>query len=59
VNRRGEFVGIIFDGNLESLVWDFIFTEKDGRAIAVHAAGIEESLRKLYGAAALADELGR
>ncbi len=59
VNRKGDFVGIIFDGNLESLVWDFIYTDKVGRAIAVHSAAIEETLRKLYGAGALADELGK
>jgi hypothetical protein len=59
VNRKGEFVGIIFDGNLQSLVWDFVYTEKEGRAIAVHTRGIEEALRKIYGASALADELGR
>ena len=58
VDRKGEFVGIIFDGNLESLVWDFAYTEKQGRALAVHAGAIEEALRKLYGAASLADELG-
>ncbi len=59
VNRKGQFVGIIFDGNLESLVWDFIYTEKVGRAIAVHSAAIEEALRKLYDAGPLADELGK
>ncbi len=59
VNRKGEFVGIIFDGNLESLVWDFIYTDRVGRAISVHSAAIEETLRKLYGAGALADELGK
>lgn len=59
VNRRGQFVGIIFDGNLESLVWDFVYTEKTGRAIAVHAAAIDQALRKIYGAARLADELGK
>ncbi len=59
VNRKGQFVGIIFDGNLESLVWDFVYTEKVGRAIAVHSAAIEETLRKLYDAGALADELGK
>ena len=59
VNRQGQFVGIIFDGNLESLVWDFVYTEKEGRAIAVHSAAIGETLRKLYDAGALADELGK
>jgi hypothetical protein len=59
VNRKGQFVGIIFDGNIESLVWDFIYTDKKGRALAVHSAAIEQALRKLYGAAPLADELGK
>jgi hypothetical protein len=59
VNRKGQFVGIIFDGNIESLVWDFIYTDKKGRALSVHSAAIEEALRKLYGATPLADELGK
>jgi len=59
VNRQGQFVGIIFDGNIESLVWDFVYSEKKGRALAVHSAAIEECLRKLYDAGPLADELGK
>jgi hypothetical protein len=59
VNRKGQFVGIIFDGNLESLVWDFVYTEKKGRALAVHSAAIEQALRKIYDAGPLADELGK
>ncbi len=59
VNRRGEFVGIIFDGNLPSLVWDFIFTEEQGRSLAVDSRAIVEALRKVYAADSLADELGR
>lgn len=57
VNRQGEFVGIIFDGNLQSLVWDFIYTEEEARAISVHAAGILEALRAIYHAEALVGEL--
>jgi len=40
-------------------VWDFVYTEKEGRGTAVHSAAIEETLRKLYDAATLADELGK
>ncbi len=47
VNREGELVGIIFDGNLPSLVWDYVFAEEDGRAIAVHGSAILEALRKI------------
>lgn len=57
VNRRGEFVGIIFDGNIQSLVVDFLYTEEQARAVAVHSSAILEALRKVYGADALADEL--
>jgi len=57
VNRNGEVVGLIFDGNIESLAGDFVYDGTKNRAVAVHSAGIIESLRKLYGAGALADEL--
>jgi hypothetical protein len=57
VSRAGELVGIIFDGNLQSLVWDYAFTEDEGRAVAVHGSAILEALRNIYGAGALADEL--
>lgn len=57
VNRNGELVGIIFDGNLPSLVWDFVYTADEGRALAVHGSAILEALRKIYNAGPLADEL--
>jgi hypothetical protein len=56
VDRNGQLVGIIFDGDLPSLVWDFAYTD-DGRALAVHGSAILEALRKVYGAGTLADEL--
>jgi len=59
VNRHGELVGIIFDGNLQSLVLDYIYTEEQARAVSVHSAAIVEALRKVYDAGNLADELGR
>lgn len=57
VDRNGDLVGIIFDGNLPSLAWDYAFTEGAGRAIAVHGSAILEALRKIYRADSLADEL--
>jgi len=57
VNRNGEFVGIIFDGNIESLVGRFVYSEEANRSVAVHSAVILEALRKLYDAGSLADEL--
>jgi hypothetical protein len=59
VNKAGELVGIIFDGNIQSLVLDFMYTDTVARAVSVHSSGIMEALRKVYGATALADELGR
>ncbi|MBI2825032.1 MAG: S46 family peptidase [Planctomycetia bacterium] len=59
INRQGEVVGIIFDGNIQSLVLDFIYTRDQARATSVHSASIAEALRKVYGASELADELGR
>lgn len=57
VNTKGEVVGIIFDGNIQSLPWNFAFSDVQGRAVSVDSRGIKEALRKIYGATALADEL--
>jgi hypothetical protein len=57
VNTAGELVGIAFDGNIYSLPWNFAYSDKLGRAIAVDVRAIQEALRKVYGATALADEL--
>jgi hypothetical protein len=50
-------VGIVFDGNIESLSWDFAYDDRQGRAISVDSRAILESLRRIYHADALADEL--
>lgn len=57
VNRNNEFVGIIFDGNIQSLPWDYQFDDRQGRAVAVHSAGILDALRKVYGVPGLVKEL--
>jgi len=57
VNRQGELVGIIFDGNIESLVLNYIYTDQVARAVSVHSAGILEALRKVYQADRLVAEL--
>ena len=59
VNKENEFVGIIFDGNIQSLVLDCIYSDKQARAVSVDSAAIIEALRKVYDANALADELGK
>jgi peptidase S46-like protein len=57
INRQAELVGLIFDGNIESLVGDYVYDETSNRAVAVHTAVMLEALRKLYDAGPLADEL--
>jgi len=57
VNRNGELVGIIFDGNIQQLPNRFLYTDQVARSVAVHAAGIVEALQKIYGAQGLVREL--
>jgi len=57
VDKKGELVGLIFDGNIESLPGNYFYDEKVNRGVSVDALAITEALRKVYGAGALADEL--
>lgn len=57
VNKAGEVVGLIFDGNIQSLVLDFIYEDEQSRALSVDSRGMIEALRKVYDANDLADEL--
>lgn len=57
VDRKGEVVGLIFDGNLASLVLDFAYDDVRARALSVDVRAILEALRRVYDARDLADEL--
>lgn len=57
INRQGEIVGLIFDGNVESFTGRFVFDITANRAVAVHTAGMTEALAKLYDAEFLLREL--
>jgi hypothetical protein len=57
VNRNNEVVGLIFDGNIQSLVLDFGYDDKIARAVAVDSRGILEALRSIYHAERLVSEL--
>jgi len=57
INAKAEVVGLIFDGNIESLVGRFVYDIEKNRAVSVHTAFITEALRKLYDAGKLADEI--
>src|SRR6201987_711364 len=57
VNEAGELVGLIFDGNIQSLAGDFAYGDQQNRSVAVDAVGIIEALDKMYDAKPLVDEL--
>jgi hypothetical protein len=57
VNRAGDFVGIIFDGNIQSLILDYLYDDQQARAVSVDSAAIVEALGKVYDAKPLAEEL--
>lgn len=57
VNRAGELVGLVFDGNIQSLAGNFAFSDRQSRSIFVAPEIIVAALRHVYGADALADEL--
>ena len=56
-NKGGELVGIIFDGNIESLPNRFVYTEEQARSVSVASQGILEALKSVYGATELVNEL--
>ncbi len=58
VDRDGQLVGLIFDGNIQSLTSDYLYTDQQARAVSVSGVGILEALRSIYGAGELADEIG-
>jgi Peptidase S46 len=57
INKEGELVGLIFDGNIQSLVGNFYYDESVNRAISVDSRGMLEVLRKVFDAKEIADEL--
>lgn len=59
VNKNLELVGLIFDGNIQSLTGDFIYSDKQSRSVSVHSSAIREALQVVYGAESLVKELGK
>ena len=59
INKNAELIGLIFDGNIQSLVGDYIYDESVNRAISVDSRGMIEVLRKVFDANEIADELTR
>ncbi|HEY6217894.1 MAG TPA: S46 family peptidase [Pyrinomonadaceae bacterium] len=57
INQNGELVGLIFDGNIQSLVGDFMYDGSVNRAISVDSRGMLEVLKKVFGANDIVAEL--
>jgi hypothetical protein len=57
VDRSGAVVGLIFDGNIQSLTGDIAYTDEQARAVAVDSRGMLEAIEKVYDAAPLVREL--
>ena len=57
VNRAGEVVGLIFDGNIQSLPGYFVYDAGVNRAVSVDSRALVEALRKVYNAQRLVDEM--
>lgn len=57
VNKEGKIVGLIFDGNIESMPNDYIYTTEANRAISVHSVGMLEAINNLYKATRLGTEI--
>lgn len=57
INRSAEIVGLAFDGNIESLPGNFIYSDEKNRCVGVHSSGMLEAIRDMYKANRLSDEL--
>jgi hypothetical protein len=56
-NKDGQVVGLIFDGNIQSLPNRFVYSETQARAVSVASNGILHALERVYGARHIVDEL--
>ena len=59
VNKAGELVGLIFDGNVQSLSGNYVYTDKQARSVSVHSSAIREALQVVYEADNIVKELGQ
>jgi hypothetical protein len=57
LDRDGRYVGLVFDGNIQSFAWEFGYTDRQARCVSVDSRAIIESLRHIYGMSTLADEI--
>lgn len=59
INRKGEVVGLIFDGNMESLPGRYIYDDVSNRTVSVHIAGIFGAIKYIYKANRIVAEVSK
>jgi len=57
INRKGELVGLIFDGNIEMLPGRYFYDANTNRGVSVDARALLEAIQKIYEAHPIADEI--
>jgi hypothetical protein len=57
INSKGEIVGLIFDGNIQSLTGNYVYEPERNRAVSVHSSAIMQALTQVYDMQPLADEI--
>lgn len=57
INQNAEVVGLAFDGNMDSIVGNFIYMPHNNRCVAVDARALVHAIDKIYKADRLANEL--
>ncbi len=57
VNRAGEVVGLIFDGNIQSLVGNYGYSDTQARAVSVDSRALLGALEQVYKADRIATEI--
>ena len=57
VNRKGEVIGLVFDGNIESLGGDYGYDGTVNRTVSVDSSALLEAMDKVYGAGRLVKEI--
>jgi hypothetical protein len=57
VNRAGEVVGLIFDGNIQSLVGNYGYSDAQARAVSVDSRALLGALEQVYKAERIATEI--
>lgn len=58
INKKGNLVGLLFDGNIESLAGNYIYDVESNRSIGVHAGGIVAAMKYIYDAGRILKEMG-